>query len=263
MTYSAKETGAITGAPVELYKFTSAGRSWTFTSGDQEVTYDGATYAPAVIHRTEPEQSQGANPHLTVSVPRDHDVALLFRVYVPASPMALVIYRYHRGDAETIAFWTGKVRAVSWEGSTAKLECEPVSSAMKRDGLRVQYQATCNHMLYGAQCGVSAIAWKTAAIVAAVNGDQITAPEFAGHADGWFKAGFLSYFNDWRMIISHTGDTVTVILPFEGLAAGAAVDAFAGCDRSRTVCKGRFDNLLNYGGFPFIPTKNPFNKGLT
>jgi len=36
----------------------------------------------------------------------------------------------------------------------------------------------------------------------------------------------------------------------------------AGCDHSVSTCAARFDNLANYGGFPFIPTKNPFSTGV-
>ena len=37
------------------------------------------------------------------------------------------------------------------------------------------------------------------------------------------------------------------------------VTLVAGCDHSMAVCAGRFDKLDNYGGFPFIPPKNPFD----
>jgi hypothetical protein len=29
-----------------------------------------------------------------------------------------------------------------------------------------------------------------------------------------------------------------------------------------STCQSRFDNLDNYGGFPFIPLKNPFATGV-
>jgi hypothetical protein len=31
-----------------------------------------------------------------------------------------------------------------------------------------------------------------------------------------------------------------------------------GCDLRRDTCAGRFNNLLNFGGFPDIPGRNPF-----
>lgn len=61
-----------------------------------------------------------------------------------------------------------------------------------------------------------------------------------------------------RMIVGHTGINITLVSPMPSLVPGQAVRLYAGCDHSTTVCKNRFDNLANYGGFPWIPGKNPF-----
>jgi hypothetical protein len=45
---------------------------------------------------------------------------------------------------------------------------------------------------------------------------------------------------------------------FDGIAVGQAVTLYPGCDHTTTTCDGKFSNLNNYGGFPHIPTKNPF-----
>jgi hypothetical protein len=44
----------------------------------------------------------------------------------------------------------------------------------------------------------------------------------------------------------------------QGLAAGTTVTLFPGCDHTLATCSGKFSNTANYGGFPFMPTKNPF-----
>ena len=38
----------------------------------------------------------------------------------------------------------------------------------------------------------------------------------------------------------------------------ASVEIAPGCDLRRDTCAGRFGNLLNFGGFPDIPGRNPF-----
>ena len=43
---------------------------------------------------------------------------------------------------------------------------------------------------------------------------------------------------------------------------GQTVDVFAGCDHSLAICESKFANVINYGGFPFVPIKNPFNSSL-
>lgn len=264
MSYDAKETGAQTGNPVELLKFGLLGQTWCYTSADVEVVHDGLTYVPIPLKRTAPEQApKGGDSALTLTVPETHDVAVQYRGFVPFGRMSLVISRKHRDDAEAITFWVGVVRCVTFNPPMADIHCEPISAGMKRDGLRYQYQATCNHMLYSEPCGLSSVAYKTTVVVEAFDGDSIQASGFATHDDGWFKSGFLFRGNDRRMMTAHSGDTVTVLLPFEGLAVGDSLDAYAGCPHDRVACLEKFDNLDNFGGFPFIPTKNPFQKGLT
>ena len=50
---------------------------------------------------------------------------------------------------------------------------------------------------------------------------------------------------------------------------GSTVVVLAGCDHSVTTCDTKFNtpedtqsNVINYGGFPFVPGKNPFETGL-
>ena len=43
---------------------------------------------------------------------------------------------------------------------------------------------------------------------------------------------------------------------------GLDVDWFAGYDHSLAICESKSANVINYGGFPFVPIKNPFNSSL-
>ena len=67
---------------------------------------------------------------------------------------------------------------------------------------------------------------------------------------------------DKRLITSYneTGarDQIQILNAFEGLSAGEAMTAFAGCRRIRQVCNTKFSNIENFGGFPYIPIRNPF-----
>lgn len=37
---------------------------------------------------------------------------------------------------------------------------------------------------------------------------------------------------------------------------------YLGCDKIHTTCKDKFNNLNNFGGFPFMPAKNPTSRSL-
>jgi hypothetical protein len=47
-------------------------------------------------------------------------------------------------------------------------------------------------------------------------------------------------------------------MPIVGLQIGDSVEVYAGCDWLVQTCNGKFGNKNNFGGFPELPTKNPF-----
>jgi hypothetical protein len=44
-----------------------------------------------------------------------------------------------------------------------------------------------------------------------------------------------------------------------GLAIGDEVTVSPGCAHTQAVCNDVYSNGENYGGFPFMPRKNPFD----
>lgn len=264
MSYDAIETSVHDAQPVELYRFVRGVEVWTQTSADEPIVYQSETYTPVTMQRSAPVQSHDADAgRLSLTVARDHPVAQLFRVIVPAGTVGLTIYRQHRGDGECLTWWQGRVRAVAWSGSRAVMQCDALGAMLQRPGLRRHYGAPCGHMLYDGGCGLNAESYKTVATVSSISGNTITSAAFAGQADGYFTAGYLRYGDDdFRMILDHAGSTVTVLLPFEDLAVGDTLYAYAGCDHVPDTCKNKFANFANYGGWPFVPIKNPFQVGL-
>lgn len=61
-----------------------------------------------------------------------------------------------------------------------------------------------------------------------------------------------------RMLESQVGTLLTVFGTTERLTEGDVVSLYPGCDRSPTICDEKFDNLDNFGGFPFMPGESPF-----
>jgi len=52
-------------------------------------------------------------------------------------------------------------------------------------------------------------------------------------------------------------------LPFSTSPMGQTVKCNKGCKHRVTAdCLNRFANTANYGGFPYVPKKNPFQTGL-
>ena len=265
MTFASRETSQSSGAPVELFRFVRGPHRWTFTSGDTTETYLGDTYTPISIAHSEPQMAErgkeGAS--MIITVPRDNPVALQYLVFVPASTMALTIFVRHRGDTETVVRWTGRVRGVQWAGATAELQCESTDAMQKRQALRRGCGYNCEHMLYDQGCGLTATAYRATGNVSSVSGVTLSGGLFGSKPNGWWISGYVRVAQeDYRMVLTHSGSTVTILSPFENLQAGDPIEVYAGCDRTWETCGDKFDNRPRYGGFPFWPVKNPYKAGL-
>lgn len=135
---------------------------------------------------------------------------------------------------------------------------------------------------------------------AVVSGDGLTLTvlEAANRPDGFFEQGFLHLGGDYsaalvaavpdfvprvqlgsrvinpaigvrvdggvrRSIASHVGNQLTLQIPLPpGIYAGQRVTLYAGCDGLKATCKTKFSNGPSFGGYPYIPIKNPFEVGV-
>ena len=274
MSYLQREKSESAAAPVELYRFSSVGFNdpYLYTSNEDDVEYNFETYKAISINRSQPEHSRElAQRELTVEVARDNELAARWISFVPPKTVWLTIYRYHRGDNETVVFWQGKVRGVVWNNNLATFNCQPTDSIFQRQGLRATYGSTCSHILYDGGCKVSSALYQLDAPILNINGDRLTSaafdtfPDSTNIPDGWFVTGFIErpFNGDLRYIVAHAGDQITLLAAFEGLQGGEVLKVYAGCNHTFPTCINKFGNGANFGGFPYVPARNPFEFKLT
>ncbi len=269
MTFETFETSIQDGAPVELYEFRRDSLRWRYTSGADSVTIDGNTYSPVPINRSAIENTSAADKtSIKIEVARDNPVADLFRITPPSDVVLLYVYRYHRTDNDKRTLWIGRVMNCEWRGSLATLSCEPVTVSMNRMGLRRMYQRSCPHKLYGAKCGLTRATYEVTGAVDSISGLVVSVSEADALADGYFTGGGLEWVNgdgvtERRLITDHTAAALTLSLAITDLAVADTVTIYPGCAKTTAACLDKFNNLNNYGGFPYIPTKNPFDGSLS
>ncbi|MGZ7144865.1 phage BR0599 family protein, partial [Streptococcus pyogenes] len=62
-------------------------------------------------------------------------------------------------------------------------------------------------------------------------------------------------------ILTNESNVLRIGYPFFDLLVGDSLELVQGCDHLRLGhCKNRFNNVAHYGGFDFIPDKNPFEN---
>lgn len=265
MVFDTRERSVQDGAPVELYEFAHGSVVLRFTSADTALTLGADTYAPATLRRSQIEASaELARNAITLICPRDFAIAELFRVSPPTEVIMVTVRRVHRGDADPAVIWMGRAINCDWSGSEAQIHCEPVISSLRRVGLRRKYQRQCPHVLYAqgaGQCGVPKATHANATTVTSVAGLVLNVAALASKP---WAGGFVEWVApdgaiERRFIVSFTGLGLRLSQAFIGITAGQAVTVYPGCDHTMTTCQTVYANLPNYGGFPFVPIKNPFD----
>lgn len=254
----------------ELYRFTEQGSTevWTYTSGDELVTYDAGDgnedYAPVSIGRSEVEsRSEMARANLDVTVSLTNPAALRWLADNGENIVSLTIFERDRVGGISVA-WKGRLVAVIPGMENITLRFESIFTSLRRPGLRARYQKSCRYALYGRGCTLDAEDFSTVGACTASADRTMTVTEAGLQADGYYAGGMLrSPDGVLSYIVEHTGTSLTVqrlSFSLQNAIAGGfpfAVTIYPGCAHDRATCDAKFDNLLNYGGFDFIPQKNP------
>lgn len=284
MSYTGQEQAVETGRPIELYFFRNSviiTQVYAYTSGPREVTYNSQLYVPRAISRTDPEVEQsdvGADQDLKVTLPAtDELVNPRWISTIPPGKDELTIFRYHASDGgtpETVTYWKGFIDSVSFTGEqAATLRVLSEGGYLRREIPKRTYRGLCGHVLFDGGCKVARPSFLFSVTVTAMSADGLTitvnGAGISGQAASYFLGGELHKMNgDRRMVLTFTdggggSGTITVMLPFSGVAIGDTLELTAGCDHVIGTCRTKFSNEVNYGGFPWIPTRNPFDAGIT
>ena len=271
MSYSSLETSTADGSPVFLYEFKQGdGVEYRFTSDLLAVSHAGHTWQPLQITHAEPTiKSEIEADNLKIEIPVSVDFAASFLGYQPDIRTSLTIYRKQRDAAEVRMVWKGYVGTPTANGGTLSIECATVATWLKQSGLQSKMTRPCRHTVYFGGCRASLSLHSFAVTITGVSGRAVAITDPAGLDVGKLVGGILiANDGEQRMITDHGAGLLTLSRPLDTLAAGQTVQCARGCQRTRADCA-EFQNpdnesgtnIENFGGFPWIPTKNPFAGG--
>lgn len=262
MTFDARESADLGGAPLLLFDFWRQSVHWCYTTADRAVTWQNQVYVPIAIDMDAIQATQEIRQQTrTITAPRDLPVAQQFQLTPPTDPVNLRVWSMHNGDTDAEVEWNGRVSQVSWSGSVVKLSCDPISAGFRVLGQRLRWCRGCPYALYGDGCGVDAEAHKVVSPITAVSGTTLQSVAFQTLPDGRFTGGFISWSNadgiiDHRSIESHVGTSIVIDAQSPDFVGGLQLNAYPGCNKTTTDCT-YYDNLPNFGGAPDIPDQNP------
>ena len=260
--------------PLEIYVFTLGAETFRYTSAEDSLTVATFTYTPMAISRSQISQGSDArNKNLLITIQSVDPFAAKFVNVPPGQKAAVSVFRLQRDEVPTfntqILLFKGFVQSVSYpqNGHSAEIVVRSIETALNRKIPRFTFMGSCNHVLYDSRCGVNPSLFDHTGNVSAESGapvGSIITVDGAAATGLDFVGGFCkpTSATDFRAILAQAGNDLTLLLPFATSPLSSNVQVFAGCDRLiGGDCGLVFDNVLEFGGFAFVPNRNPFGSG--
>ena len=170
------------------------------------------------------------------------------------------------GGGEFVVF-SGNIGEITYDESGFNVDIVSFMKALERN-IGHSYTSTCRHKLFSQPgpgtlggCMLSPSAFTFAGAITEVN---IPKWKFGfsgaalGKGDGYFSAGQITFTSGFNTGLSsivkmHATERFELFLPAAFiLPVGTTFTVQAGCDKTMTTCKAKFNNVLNHGGFPNI-----------
>ncbi|MEO1687810.1 MAG: DUF2163 domain-containing protein [Pseudomonadota bacterium] len=246
------------------------GAALGFTDHDRPLTFVGITF--------EPESGfQGTAMERGLGLSRDNAEAagILRSAAVTEADIAAGLYEgaevtqwlvdWTRPSQRNHKLFVGLATEIRRGEIGFEMELGGLSGALDRP-LGRGFQRRCDAELGDGRCGVALTGKfrETGTVTAVLDARRFLVEGFDAPEDPrFFEFGRLEWMsggNDGgggpvRNVLT-VGDQLSVDLwraPGFPVAVGDAFRLFAGCDKRSETCREKFDNLLNFRGFPFIP----------
>jgi uncharacterized phage protein (TIGR02218 family) len=248
-----------------LWKVTrNDGAVYGFTDHDQPLSFGGLDYAPSSAFDASAIATRGE-----LNVDDLQVQGLLDNAGITAD------------DIEA-GLWDGaavEIRQVNWAdlgngaellrvGTVGNVQRQRGQYVVEMRGLMQAFEntivevvtPTCHAVLGDARCGVDMDAVKVASAVTTATSRRAFTASGLAQAAGYFTGGqvtFTSGLNDGVSMEIKDHDAGGVLslqlaLPYD-LTVADTFDIWPGCDKTKATCIAKFDNLLNFRGFSFVP----------
>lgn len=270
MSYADIESSVDGGKPIFLYEFKQGiNTASRYTSDLYALTFNAFNWTPLQIRHSEPTlKGEVASDTLRIEMPITESFAADFLGYQPDLRTSLTIYRKQRNADDYRVVWKGYVGTPTVDETVLSIECSTLAVWLKQYGLQSKMTRPCRHVVYFGKCLADPDLHSTLVTITGVSGRVVSITDPGGLPIGTLTGGVLQAANgERRMIMAHSSGSLVLSRPISGLTAGTCT-CLRGCARTRAACaefsnpdNDSGTNIENFGGFPWIPTRNPFNGG--
>jgi len=267
MSYRLLEKSVYGGKPTECFLFESTSNTWKYTSADEDIVLDGNTYTSISTLRTAMEiTSEIHKSNLNFTFPKNNTMALQVLLNQSDEIITLTIFRFHADDpTDFTVYWKGRISGsgITYPSAGIKITCESIFASLRKLGVRLRWTRLCGAAIYDGRCNVVASTFGVNGLADSISKKiMITSDAASAYDDDYFAGGFIavgSINGPLRHILSHKGNALKITRSIYNFNNGDSIVLFPGCDRTIETCINKFNNLPNFRGVPWIPSRNPFD----
>ncbi|HWD20521.1 MAG TPA: phage BR0599 family protein [Verrucomicrobiae bacterium] len=283
LEYTLAETGQ---RKIFLYSISASSpvnQVWRFTNFAAAVISQNAQYAPFPMMHKSLRRGMALDGE-TLEIDARYDAGHPFSMFLPvpfARPVLITVSEidYTDPDTQTVAF-AGRILRVSDQGERVTAQCESFAYLLQNKIPGPMIGPDCPYHVYEpTTCKALRAKFETTATIASIDSsalpptvavtlDYPDVPQFNQWIqDDWFQEGWLEtglgVGYELRVITGSEYDadsgrlTLTLNVELVRAVVGQALTLVAGCDGQASTCLRKFNNYVNFGGFPGVPVVNP------
>lgn len=281
MTFADFETAD--GQPIALLTIQSGAISFRYTNVGREVEVGALTYSPVSFSYTEPGLSKDSDDaQVTIRMPNVTTAMSLYNGQYRSNLTTVTIERFHNNDpGENLQiFFKGIVGSVNRENNEGVWLVMPFQTGNFRVP-RANYGSLCSSFLYDSPgCSLSRDDFRYVTTITSItNGGidigftglraraatldaGISSALSSAELDLYWQAGYIATdAGEVREImlgdVGGDPDVVRILQPFRDAVVLEPVTVFAGCNMGLDICDRKFDNAINFRGWPYVPEVDP------
>lgn len=243
------------------------GTVFGFTDSDKHLVVDGQLYEPAPgmesVHFTATSDVQVSNQEIGAAMVDVPESDLLGGIFDNADIEAAWC-SWASPELGRVVTFTGSLGEVTWDERGFVADIVSFMKSLERN-IGWTYTASCRHKLFGTAeagrlgyCGVSASSFTFTGAVTSIQTNKWKFTTDQVRTDGYFSSGLLTWTTG-----NNAGLTVTIKRQLGGqfelfiptafsVQVGDTFSVVAGCDKTLDTCRTKFNNVVNFGGFPHI-----------
>lgn len=262
----------VNGKRAVLVKITRSDDTiYGYTDHDMPLTVDGQAYVPSpgikrtsLTTTTDDRVSNQEFGSAWVDAPEEDLLAGLF----DNAAVETMICSWEHPEYGTYTMDKGNLGVIQWTADGFRGDVQSHMRQLTRN-ISFTYTANCRHKLFSqfasdtiGACTLNQSSYTFPGSVSVISTNRLIF-EVSGisQADGFCSSGTLTWSSGLNAgvkspVKKHTaGGTVSIelLLPTPyAITVGDNFDLTAGCDKTTGTCKSKFNNIINFGGFPHI-----------